>query len=242
MFGGQAYHELHTAEILRPGSTRAQPPTALPEDTKGMATWMSTTQLQSSLRAEHRQRQDLAEHVLSIEQQLTDAREECQRGATALLNERARADAAEQRATQLAHEKKHLQREATRLKEQLERLTAQRRSERDSACEACDRALATTVARFRQQQRVWVRERQRMASAAQEMGTHMVDKEAQLERAAKQVDKMQHEMETAVVAAQHELEERDTVRVRVCACAFARARVFVHRTFCSSCRFFMRRY
>jgi hypothetical protein len=212
------WHELHAAEILQPGSTRPQPlpqGMAHPEDPRALATWMTTNALQSSLRAEHRQRAEMAQQVLTAEGQLRDAQDDATRAANVVLNERARADAAEQRAGQLAHDKKRLQQEAARLKEQLERVSAKRRIERDSECEACDKALASTVARFRQQQRLWVRERQRMASAAQEMGTHMVDKEKQLERTAKQVDKMQHEMETAVLAAQQELGERDSALTRL---------------------------
>lgn len=49
------------------------------------------------------------------------------------------------------------------------------------------------VSRFRQQQRVWVRERQRMAAAAQRSGISLVDKERLLEKAAATIDKMQRE-------------------------------------------------
>ncbi len=211
------WHEVYAAEILQPGSTMPQSQSlgGGPEDPRALATWMTTNALQSSLRAEHRQRAEMAQQVLTVEGQLRDAQDDANRATNIVLNERARADAAEHRASQLAHDKKRLQREAARLKEQLERVTAKRRAERDSECEACDKALASTVARFRQQQRVWVRERQRMASAAQEMGTHMVDKEKQLERTAKQVDKMQHEMEAAVLAAQGELGERDSALARL---------------------------
>lgn len=213
MFGHNPHGELYAAEIVQPGSTRPAPvahqPTAGPEDPHALASWISANELRSSLRSEHRQRAEMAQQVLTVEQQLRDAHDEALREANVLLNERARAEAAEARAGQLVHDKKRLQREVSRLKEQLDQLTAKRRAERDRECEECDKALASTVARFRQQQRAWIRERQRMASAAQEMGTHMMNKEQQVERAAKRIDEMQREMETAVLAVQHELAERD---------------------------------
>jgi chromosome segregation ATPase len=201
-------NELQAAEMILPNSTRPLT-NPNPQNPRHLQTWMTTNALESSLRAEQRQRQEMAQEVLAVEQRLRDAQEDANRGASALLNERARAEAADTRASTLAHEKKRLQREAARLKELLERTTAKQQARRSAECEECDKALASTVARFRQQQRAWVRERQRMAGAAQEMGTHMVDKEQQLERAAVRVDKMQREMETAVIAAQEELGERD---------------------------------
>ena len=106
---------------------------------------MATTTLETNLRAEQRQRSELAQAVLSLEGRLHKATDDGLRGASSLLNERARAEAAEGKASQLAHEKKRLSKEVARLKEQLARSSNEKRTERDSECEEADRALAATA-------------------------------------------------------------------------------------------------
>ena len=210
MFTGSSVEELQAAEVVRPGSTR---PLASAADPASLATWMTTNQLQTDIRSEQRQRAELAQKVLGLEEQLREAQEEANREMGASMRQRERCEEAEARAEQLARDKKKLQREVRRLHEQLGRSTG---SPRDTAeCDDCNKALASTVARFRQHQRVWVRERQNMARAAQEMGTNAVDKEHELESAAREIDKLQREMERAMLMAQQELGEREDAVARL---------------------------
>ena len=77
LFGGGAVHELHAAEVLQPGSTRPQPGVvadsaphyAVPEDPQGLATWMTTNALKSSIARQHR-KHTAASHAVAAANQL----------------------------------------------------------------------------------------------------------------------------------------------------------------------------